>query len=199
MPEMFPVVIPDALIEWGRSPEVEVHFPRPWALQVVELAKRGADIALTRAETDVLLARLEALCGEALRAGRGDLLLGFDTWTADLLNLVIAFESSEGRKIEIGRGKRYSWPEFRAILAADDPDIAVEAAETVKNLLGDIFPGIRMGSIDTAPLKAPLACATCGATGSRVMMTTSADTRYCGPCWTLLTDNKPLNLKKTKR
>lgn len=191
MTDSFPTVIPDELIAWGKAPEIAVHFPRPWASDVEALVAKGQ---LDRRETRALMARLEALCAEAVRAGRGDLLSGLDTRTAEYLG--ISYTITDGdRKIEIGRGKRYTWSEMRAVLATDDPKDAMRAVERAKDLLAEAFPGARIDNVSDSAEREPLACASCGTTTSQVMMSTVHDTHHCGRCWSLLTDQTPVNHK----
>jgi len=188
----FPVIVPDALLAWGKSPEVAVHFHRPWAHEVEELIAKGE---LNQRDTKKLMARLEALCAEAVRAGRGELLSGFDTRTAEHLGFSYTLTIDGSRKVEIGRGKRYTWDEMRAILATDDPKEALRAVDRAKDLIGDVFPGARVSDVsDTDHPTAPR-CSSCGTGTSRVMMTTVHGTHHCGHCWSLLTDRNPVNLK----
>lgn len=187
----YPVIVPDALLAWGKTPEIAVHLPRPWASDVEALVAKSQ---LDRRETRALMARLEALCAEAVRAGRGDLLGGLDTRTAEYLG--IAYTITDGdRKIEIGRGKRYTWGEMRAILATDDPKDALRAVERAKDLIAEAFPDGRVDHVSDNAEQEPLACASCGTTTGQVMMTTAHDTHHCGRCWSLLTDMTPVNHK----
>jgi len=190
----FPAIIPDELIAWGKTPEIAVHFPRPWAHEVEALIAKGE---LNPHDTRVLMARLEALCAAAVRAGRADLLGGIDTRTAEYLGITYTILDGD-RKIEIGRGKRYTWGEMRAVLATEDPKSAICAVDRAKDLLADIFPGSRVTDVSDTR-EGGLPCASCGTTTSRVMMTTVYDTHHCGPCWSRLTDTTPVNYKtKTK-
>lgn len=187
----YPVIVPDGLLAWGKTPEVAVRFARPWASDVEKLIAKGE---LDRRETKMLMARLEALCAEAVRAGRGDLLGGLDTRTAEYLG--ISYTIGDGdQKIEIGRGKRYTWGEMRAVLANDDPRGALAAVERAKELMAEVFPGARIGAVSDSDACPAQACGSCGTTTSQVMMSTVHDTHYCGPCWSLLTDETPVNTK----
>lgn len=192
MIDEYPVVIPDALLAWGKLPEVAVHFPRPWASDIEELAAKEQ---LSRRETRALMARLEALCAEAVRAGRGDLIAGLDTRTAERLNVSYSFEGSDGRQVEIGRGKRYTWAEMRAVLETSDPKDALRAVDRAKDLLEDVFPGARISEVSDNQVE-PISCASCGTTTCRVMMTSVHDTHHCGACWISLTDSTPVNYKR---
>lgn len=187
----YPVIIPDDLLAWGKTPEVAVRFARPWAHEVEKLVAKGE---LDRRETKTLMARLEALCVEAVRAGRGDLLSGLDTRTAEILGISYTI-TIDDRKVEIGRGKRYTWSEMRAVLATDDPKGALAAVDCVKDLLAEAFPGARVGEVSDSEARPPQACASCGTTSSQVMMSTVHDTHHCGHCWSLLTDATPVNIK----
>lgn len=193
----FPVIIPADLLAWGKLPEVAVRFARPWANEIEALIAKSA---LDRRETRSLMARLEALIAEACRAGRGDLISGLDTRTAERLNVCVSFETNDGRKIEIGRDKRYAWSELRAILATDDPKSALRALDEVKDLLADAFPGARVTEVSDSSKLEPVPCSSCGSTTSQVMMTTVHDTHHCGACWNDLTDTSPVNftIKKTR-
>ncbi len=189
----FPVIIPDDLIAWGKRPDIASHFPRPWADMIEALAQRAP---LDRRDTRLLLNRLEALCAEAVRAGRHELLYGLDTRTAETLNVTCAITLPDGRKVGIGRGQRYSWAELRSILATDDPKSALAAVDRVKDLLSDVFPGVRVSDVSDTEAVEEIPCSSCRTTTSQVMMTTVHDTHYCGACWTRLTDETPLNYKR---
>lgn len=193
----FPTIIPDALLAWGNTPEVAVHFPRPWASMLDDLIAKGD---LTRRETKMFMARLEALCAEAIRAGRAELLAGLDTRTAEYLGLSYAITLADGRVVEIGKGKRYTWAEMRQILAAEDPKAAVRAVERVKDLLSESFLDARIGEVvSDSSEEADQACASCGTTTNQVMIATEHGTHHCGRCWLLMTDQTPVNYKlKTK-
>jgi hypothetical protein len=189
----YPVIVPDDLLAWGKIPEVAVHFARPWAHDVEKLVAKGE---LNHRETKMLMARLEALCVEAVRAGRGDLLSGLDTRTAELLGISYTIVDGD-RKIEIGRGKRYAWSEMRAVLATDHPKSALAAVDRVKDLLAEAFPGARISEVSDREAQPPQACGSCGTTTGQVMMTTTYGTHHCGPCWSLMTDVTPVNTKHT--
>jgi hypothetical protein len=191
----YSVIVPDALLAWGKLPEVAIHFPRPWADHVEALCAKGE---LNVRDTKMLMARLEALCAEAVRAGRADLLSGLDTRTAELLGLSYSITTDDGRVIEIGRGKRYTWAEMRSVLATDDPKDAMRAVDQAKDLLAEVFPGARVGDVSDSADDLT-ACGSCGTTTSQVMIATVHDTHYCGRCWSLLTNESPVNFKrKTK-
>jgi hypothetical protein len=191
----FPVIIPDALVAWGKLPEVAIHFPRPWADHVEALAAKSP---LNCRDTKVLMARLEALCAEAVRAGRGDLLSGLDTRTAELLGISYSITTDDGRVIEIGRGKRYTWAEMRSVLAIDDPKDAVRAVDQVKDLLAEVFPDARVADVsDSADDQT--ACGSCGTTVAQVMMVTAHGTEYCERCWRDLVSPTPEHLRKLKK
>ncbi len=192
MSDDFPVIIPDDLVAWGKLPEVAIHFPRPWADHVEALAVKSP---LNHRDTKVLMARLEALCAEAVRAGRADLLGGLDTRTAELLGISYSISTDDGRTVEIGRGKRYTWGEMRSVLATDDPKDAMRAVDRVKDLLAEVFPGARVGEVSDSA-DDPTACGSCGTTDAQVMIATVHDTHYCGRCWSLLTDETPVNFKR---
>jgi hypothetical protein len=189
----YPVTIPDDLLAWGKQPEVAIHFARPWAHDIEALAAKEQ---LDRRETRALMARLEALCAEAIRAGHPELINGLDTRTAERLNIAYSFETPEGRKIEIGRGKRYTWTEMRAVLATADPKEALKAVDRTKDLLAKVFPGVRISKVSDSTQDDPDQCSSCGTTTSQVMMTTVHDTHHCGACWARLTDATPMTYKR---
>jgi hypothetical protein len=80
--------IPQPLLDWGKQDEVAIHFAMPWAHEVEEILQRAGDRTCGPKTTDTLLSRLEGLVGEAMRAERTDLLVGFDLFTAEWLGLV---------------------------------------------------------------------------------------------------------------
>ena len=193
MADAFPAIIPDDLLAWGKTPAVAVHFPRPWASDIEALCAKGE---LNVRDTKALMARLEALCAEAVRAGRGDLLSGLDTRTAEYLGISYTITLDGGRKAEIGRGKRYTWSEMRSVLATDDPKDAMRALDRAKDLLGDVFPGARVAQVSDMADVEPVPCGSCGTTTSQVMIATVHDTHHCGHCWSLMTDSTPVNFKR---
>lgn len=176
--------IPDALLDWGKRSEVAIHFHRPWAHDVERIIEEGVDEPLDEAATERLFARLEALCNEAIRHERGDLLLGLDVFTAELLGLVFSW-GSDGEAL--GCGKRWSYQEARALLGCQTGSGVVAFCEKAKDLVGGVFPRARIGAIIDAREAPPDACAGCGEAEATVMLTLESGNRYCGTCWTGLT------------
>jgi hypothetical protein len=180
------MLIPDDLLDWGKMPENAIRFARPWATEISDILARKSGTLGPR-DCAIVLARLEALCAEAVRYGRADLLGGLDTMTAEQLGLVCAF-GFRGRRIGIGRGQRYTWGEMRSILANEDTDAALAAVEQAKDLLEGVFPAARVSAVsDTHVVEK---CSSCGTDESQVMMRTEHGSALCGPCWQELTEER---------
>lgn len=191
------LTIPDALIEWGKQPEVAVHFPRPWAHQVEEILSDKQP--LKTKVTDRLLARLEALCHEAIRQDQGHLLLGFDLFTAEWLGLVFLWGDGD-KTVSVGRGKDWSYQEVRALIECPTGSEALGFCAEAKSLVSDVFPRARIGAIIDAQEAEPDVCASCGEADSLVMLTLDSGSRYCFRCWSILTnDEPPVERKKGRR
>lgn len=191
-PAVSTLVVPDALIAWGRDPERAVGWPRDWAREVEELAARGREQALSEAEGERLLSRLEALVGEAVLAGRSDLLVGIDVQTAEWLRLSCEFPF-DGQRVSVGRDGTFSWSEVRVLSSAfesaraneiegsPDPAKIARAAVRAKNLVSQVFPDATIFAVEPETDEAP--CASCGAPLPSVRITTESDFVYCSPCW----------------
>lgn len=183
------LVVPDALIAWGRDPERALAWPIDWAREVEEIADRGRDRPLSDRDTERLLSRLEALAVEAVRAGRSDLLLGLDVQTAEWLGLSVEVPL-DGQRVSVGRDGLLSWSELRVMSAAyeasvvagdgSDPSTLARAAVRAKNLVAAVFPEARIESIE--PEQSDSVCAACGETLSSVKID-ALDRMYCSPCW----------------
>lgn len=186
---VFTVTIPDALIAWGKQPEVEVTFAGSWASKLDTLAKRGSTgHPLTHDETEHMLSLVTALCREAVRAGREDLVRGIDLFLAQWINLHYKLTFEDGRSLEIGRGGRYTWGETRAILQTGAAAEVLPQVERVKNLLAEAFPGARVAEIrdELSDPRPSDTCGSCGQGGMSVMISTEHDTHYCGKCWAMM-------------
>ena len=123
--------LPDELLAWGLDPEQETRWPRPWAREIRSMLDAAGDQPLTHENYRRLLARLEALCAEAIRAKRIDLLERLDTRLAEAVGLTYRIDMG-GRMVEIGNNGRYSWGEMRSLLATDDPQDALKAMDRAK-------------------------------------------------------------------
>ena len=170
--------IPEELLAWASTPEVEVTLARPMAQEVRALIAKGD---LPKADTGRLFARLDGLVTAALAAKRGDLLLGFDTFTAAWLGLRYGVDTALGR-LEVGRNAAWTFGELSRAYAAG-PDGAI-AAWNAKVLCAEVFPGVRVDEV------APVAddpCASCGEGGFFVMMLTESGGQYCRRCWATMT------------
>ena len=175
------VTIPDDLMAWASDPAVEMTFKRPWARQVLEFVAEGRDRTLGPERTKVFFARLDGLVSEALRAGRADLLLGFDTMTAEYLGLRITFQTRHG-ELDVGRTGQAPWSfsELAAVIRAKAPE-AFDAAVKAKMEITEIFPDARVGEVVLEKDKPDEKCASCGAGGFSVMIHT--DDAYCRRCY----------------
>jgi len=186
--------IPDALVAWGKRDEIAVHFARPWAHDVETMVELARDRALNTTQTDMLLARLEGLVGEAIRAEEYDLLLGFDLLTAEWLDMTFRMKAG-GRELSVGRNAEWSYGEIRALLERNAPPEAVAFAARAKALLADVFPNARIDAIIDTP---ETTCTGCGEGNQTVMLTFESGNEYCRKCWTSLTTEGPgLDLKKS--
>jgi len=192
------LTIPDALIEWGKQPDVAVRFHRPWAHEVERMVEEGGDEPLRGRQTERLLARLEALCNEAIRHDRGELLLGFDLFTAEWLGLVFSWPKPDGGVESIGRNKRWDYQEARALIACPTAVERLPFCERAKDLISEVFPRARIGAI-IGPDPEPEQCAGCGAEDVAVMFTLESDSDYCGKCYRDLTGAMPVIDKKPKK
>jgi hypothetical protein len=188
--------IPDGLIEWGKRADVAVNFAMPWAHEVESLVALAAERPLRTAETDRLLARLEALVGEAVRAEQFELLLGFDMLTAEWLDMVFCMQAADGWEVTIGRDAEWSYHEIRALL---EHPRSREFCEQVKSLVAEAFPQARIGAIIDRQETPDPACTGCGTTEATVMFTFESGNDYCAKCWRDLTSEGPRLDKRGRR
>lgn len=195
MVEMVELTIPEELLLWASRADVEIGFAGPWGTNLCHLVKQGQDVPLSHRQTERLLSLVAAVCREAVRAGRAELVFGLDTFLAEWIGLSITIPV-DGGSVQIGRGGRYTWTEMRSILATDDPRSALEFAEQAKSLLEESFPDIRFGQISDAVTTSPEKCASCGSTDAQVMLATKHGSHHCGPCWACLIEAKPAQPKK---
>jgi hypothetical protein len=191
--------IPDALIEWGKQDDIAIRFGRPWAHEVEELALLSQERPLDTAETDLLLARLEGLVVEALRAGLGSMLLQLDMLTAEWLGIWVDFKS-EGSSVTMGRDLDWTYQELELLHGVGDKASDARAAcEKVKALVAGVFPGARISAIVDGETTPARACTGCGKTGAAVMLTFESGNEYCFDCHQHLTTRMPAIEKKRSR
>ena len=172
--------IPDELLAWGKLSENAVRFASPWAHDIELLLRRNDGRALRPRDTEALFSKLEALCAEAIRAMRPELLRGFDLLTAEWLGLRYQFET-EGGFVEFGRSGQWTYRELRVLLASSDPRAALALAQEAKALALDVFPGAQISAIIES--RAEQACASCLDLEAVAMITLSTGSRYCLPCY----------------
>ena len=194
-PAVSTLVVPDALIAWGREPERAMGWSRDYAREVAEFAARGREHPLSETDAECLLSRLEALAVEAVRAGRGDLLLGLDVQTAEWLGLTYEIPL-DGQRVSVGRDGTLTWSEVRVLSSAyeaaivaresggPDPSRLARAAVRAKNLALSVFPGALIELVGPEEPDPP--CASCGQP-LRSVKIDALDQLYCAPCWRLKT------------
>lgn len=188
------IVVPDELVEWGKAQAVHqksrgrLRWLAPWAHEVERLVHRGQEHPLRGHETEALYARLDALVYEAIREGRGDLLVGFDMLSASWLDLVFSFEGEDGSNISFGNRGTYTYPELHE-LVEHGSDEALAFVARCKELVGDVFPGARIDAIIEE--QEPKKCSGCGTTERAVMMALDTESEYCGECWSFLVSPWP--------
>jgi hypothetical protein len=187
-----PITIPDALLDWARTPDVAIHMSVDYANQIDDLLSDND--TLTPSETIRLLNLLEGLCFEAIRHDQHDLLLGFDTFTAEWLGLHYTLSDNT----IIGRNGDWTFQEVGAVLDCQTPEDAMRAAMAVKDLVSAVFPEARIGAIIDAETAEP-ACAGCGTSDAGIMLTLETGGEYCRSCWTDLTTRTKLVETPSKR
>lgn len=185
---MIELTIPEELLEWATQPEVEVGFGGAWGTELRKLVDRGGASALGHRDTEHMLSLVTALCREAIRAGRKDLVSGLDMFLAEWIGLSYTLTLEDGRQVEIGRKGRYTWSELRPIVSSRDPSSALAFAEKAKDLLADAFPGVRLGPVTDQADLAVETCASCGSPDAQVMIATEYGAHHCGPCWASLVE-----------
>ncbi len=204
------LTIPDPLLAWGKDPSRAMHWARPWAEEVEQIiAKAPLDVT----GTETLLSRLEGLVGEAVKAGRADLLGGLDMQTAEWLGLRLVVESEHG-PIRIGpdpwsqqfagaKQPEWTYGEVRAVMTANDP-AATRAAIKAKEVLLALFPldvpenefvSARIGAVFHEDHT--LSCVACTGPFGPVSLRTEAG-GYCWDCWSELTSPMPEHLRKLR-
>lgn len=187
--------IPAALIDWGKAEAPK--WRRPWAHMLEDACKTATlDTPLEGGSLETMLSRLEALCAEAVKAGRSDLLLGLDLLTAEWLELRYTLVLGGTKRVTVGPGCDWTYQELRVFLGEPDPVVALERAEGLKALLSGVFPSAR---IDAMIDPASLPCAGCGTVDSMVWMTLEGGDRYCSPCWGYMTSKRPAIIKRGKK
>lgn len=169
--------IPQELLDWASDPAVAVRWPRPWAQHVETLLRQQP---LGPEDLERLLSRLEALCREALRDGRPDLLVGFDLWTAARLGLSYTFGDSE--RVRVGHDGDWSYGELGVLMGTDSPPEALAFARQCKEVVAETFPGARIDAIIDADDSAGSLCHGCER-AQAVLLDLDTGSSYCGECW----------------
>jgi hypothetical protein len=131
------------------------------------------------------MARLEALCFEAIAAGEQDLLLGLDMLTASWLGLRFTFETVEG---PFTLGEDLDYGELDRLVESGSPGGAAFALRC-KRIVSEVFPRARIDA--SIERESPIACFGCGAQESAVMLSLDTGSDYCRKCWRDLTDMAP--------
>lgn len=174
------LVVPDELLAWAQEPVVAATMRDPLGRLAERLVRQGKRQPLTKAETERLLNLFDGIVGMALRAGRQDLVLGFDTYTADLLNLHVDLVVN-GKTVTIGRKGRWWFEEVALVQATDDPPAARDFVERVKDLVGDVFPDAHISAVGRAQ---PQHCIGCGEEiVEGVVVEVEEREGYCRECW----------------
>jgi hypothetical protein len=174
------LVVPDELLAWAQEPSVAATMRDPLGRLAERLVRQGARQPLTKPETGRLLNLLDGIVGMALRAGRQELVLGFDTYTADLLSLHVDLVVN-GKTVTIGRKGRWWFGEVALVQATDDPPSARDYVERVKDLLADVFPDAHISAIGRPQ---PQQCIGCGEEiAEGVLVEIDEREGYCPECW----------------
>jgi hypothetical protein len=184
------LTVPDELLAWGLRPEVARTFVRPIAHEVQKLVRRGEQRPLVHHETERLLSLLEGLCREALSRGLGQMLVGFDLFTADWLGLKFTFETPSG-PVCFGRDGDFAYSELHAMLASGPGPEAAVLARECKALAASVFPRAKIGAIIDRHEAAVPRCSGCGIEDAAVMLSMDTGSEYCGSCWKDLTSVGP--------
>ena len=188
------LTVPDELLAWGKDIQRAHSFARPWAHELERLIAHGQENPLDDVASEMFINRYEALCHEAIRQGRHDLLGGVDLLSAEWMGLKYTFATSTGQTVSFGRGERYTYAELRTVLSC--PAVCERATdafgflEGVKDLLSDSFPRARVSAmLDTDEPSSR--CVDCGTTEAAVYMTQDTGSVHCGACWKTLTEDWP--------
>lgn len=204
------LTVPDELLAWGREPERALSWPRDWARDVTELARRSETEPLDEKLCETFLCRLEGLVDEAVRAGRSDLLVGLDVQTAEWLDLKFSLPVGD-RQVSLGRTGDFSWSEVRRLAEARSTAVAAQEAGKptpdpaaigkvvlrAKDLLAEVFPTAQIGAIEPEP-EEPDSCAACREPLGCVSLDADQETKYCLRCWLERTSLKPASPAKQK-
>lgn len=182
------LTIPDELIAWGKDPSRAKCWAAPWAHEIEKMI--SAPGSLGPKQATALFSRLEALCAEALREERGDLLLGLDTYSAARLGLVYHLREGD-RSVSLGAGRDVDYAEVEALLEARvDHEGALDAVEA-KNLLGEVFPNGRVHAMVDLVESEEASCPGCGSDLGAISFEMESGSRYCRACWSYLTGPWP--------
>jgi hypothetical protein len=174
------LLVPDGLLAWAQEPAVAATMRDPLGRLAERLVRQGARRPLTKAETERLLNLLDGLVGMALRAGRQDLVLGFDTYTADLLSMHVDLVVN-GKTVTIGRKGRWWFEEVALVQATDDPPAARDFVERVKDLLGDVFPDAHISAVGRPQPQHCIGCRKEVVEG--VLVEIEEREGHCPECW----------------
>ena len=175
-----PITIPDALLDWARTPSNAIHMRVDYARQIDDLLSDNE--TLTPKQTERLLDLLEGLCCEAILHDQDNLLTGFDTFTAEWLGLHFTLSDNT----TVGCNGDWTFQEVEAVRQCQTPDDAMRVAMQVKDLVSGVFPEARIGAIIDAETTGPV-CAGCGMSDASIMLTLETGGEYCRSCWTDLT------------
>lgn len=174
------LTIPDALLDWARTPDAAIRMRVDYARQIEELLSDKETLAPR--DTIRLLDLLEGLCCEAVLHNQDALLTGFDTFTAEWIGLHFTLSDNT----VVGRNGDWTFQEVGAVLDCQTPEDAMRAAMRVKDLVTVVFPDARIGAIIDATMTQP-ACAGCGTSDASIMLTLETGSEYCRSCWSDLT------------
>jgi hypothetical protein len=183
--------VPDALLAWGRDVSVCRSWAAPWAHEATQLVSAGQETPLSPRDSQRLLGLLEALAFEAVAAGRGDLLVELDTWTAAQLGLRFELEPAEGLPVVLG-GEGMSYALAEQLLGLDPPPDAAALAFLARcqEFVQGAFPGARIDAM-IRPEQQPSGCTGCGQACGAVSMAMESGSVYCARCYTAMTEDSP--------
>lgn len=191
------LIIPDELLDWGKEQALKAGWRRSWAHEAERLIRMAEERPLGTRATEALLARLEGLVVAATAAGRDHLLVGFDMFTAEWLGLHYTIELSDTESVTVGCGGSWDYQELRALLATEAPVEALVAAKKAKQLVAEVFEGSRVERVSTrAEAEVGGECTECGQGLATVVLALERGSQYCAPCWSRLTDSRPVDLKR---